>query len=56
MLQQILADEAWANRLTTEDLRALTPLTYAHVNPYGTFRLDMDSRLAIDPPEAAIRE
>ena len=52
MLQQILAEPAWENRLTTEDLRALTPLTYAHVNPYGTYILDMDSRLAIDHPKA----
>ena len=27
-----------------DDLRALTPLIYAHVTPYGTFRLDMSKR------------
>jgi hypothetical protein len=27
------------------DRRALTPLIYQHVNPYGTFHLDLDSRL-----------
>jgi len=29
------------------ELRALTPLIYAHVNPYGIFRLDMAKRLPI---------
>jgi hypothetical protein len=29
-------------------LRALTPLIYSHVTPYGTFRLDMNWRLAIE--------
>ncbi|MBI3892970.1 MAG: Tn3 family transposase [Candidatus Wallbacteria bacterium] len=56
MLQQILAERDWESRLTPEDLRALTPLAYAHVNPYGTFRLDMDARLAIDQAEAIIQE
>jgi TnpA family transposase len=55
MLQRILGEGAWEHRLTTEDLRGLTPLTYAHVNPYGTFRLDMDVRLAIDPEDAGGR-
>jgi len=49
MLQQVLAEPAWMERMQTEDLRALTPLLYAHVNPYGTFHLDMESRLMIDP-------
>jgi hypothetical protein len=31
-----------------EDLRALTPLIYSHVTPYGTFRLDLTERLAIE--------
>jgi len=48
MLQRVLADQAWLDRMTTEDLRALSPLLYAHINPYGTFRLDMDERLDIE--------
>ena len=31
-----------------EDLRALTPLIYSHVNPYGTFKLDMMERIPIE--------
>ena len=41
MLQQVLSDPAWRNRLQPEDLRALTPLFYLHVHPYGRFDLDM---------------
>ena len=48
MIQQILAEPDWQNRLKPEDLRALTPLIYAHVNPYGRFYLDMDERLNLD--------
>ena len=35
-------------RFTPRDLRALTPLIWEHVNPYGRFELDMDARLPID--------
>ncbi len=28
----------------------MTPLIYAHLNPYGSFQLDMHSRLPIGPP------
>ena len=40
--------ESWA--LTPEEraaFRALTPLIYSHINPYGVFRLDMQSRLPL---------
>ena len=47
MLQDILAEPAWMGRMTAEDFRALSPLVYTHVNPYGTFELDMDARLAL---------
>jgi TnpA family transposase len=47
MLQDILAEPAWMGRMTGEDFRALSPLVYTHVNPYGTFELDMDARLPI---------
>ena len=48
MIQQVLAEPDWQNRLEPEDLRALTPLIYAHVNPYGRFYLDMDERLPLE--------
>lgn len=48
MLQQILARPQWPEKLTARDLRALTPLIWEHVNPYGRFELDMEARLPID--------
>ena len=48
LIQSVLGDKAWMNRMATEDFRALTPLIYAHVNPYRSFELDMDMRLQID--------
>jgi len=44
MMQQVLARPHWAERLTATDLRALTPLIWEHVNPYGRFGLNMESR------------
>jgi hypothetical protein len=40
-----LARPQWSRRLTPRHLRALTPLIWEHVNPYGRFELDMDARL-----------
>lgn len=34
--------------MTKEDFRGLTPLFWSHVNPYGTFRLDLNERLELD--------
>ena len=34
-------------------LRALTPLIYSHVTPYGIFRLDMNQRLPIEQDAVA---
>lgn len=53
MIQQILADPKWMITLTLENLRALTPLIYSHVNPYGLFQLDMNTRLPIADPGVA---
>ena len=47
MIQQTLAQPTWANRLTGTDRRALTPLIWEHINPYGRFDLDMTARLAL---------
>ena len=48
MLQSILSDRIWYDVMTPEDFRALTPLIYTHVNPYGTFKLDMNDRLQLE--------
>ncbi len=57
MIQQVIDRDGWAERLTPEDLRALTPLIYNHVTPYGRFHnhvtpygrfhLDMTERLPL---------
>jgi TnpA family transposase len=45
MLQDVLAEDAWADQLTPADRRGLTPLFWSHVRPYGEVRLDLESRL-----------
>jgi hypothetical protein len=53
LLQKILAEPGWSERMTGEDLRALSPLFWAHVSPYGRFVMDMDSRLDFAPDAKA---
>lgn len=56
LLQEILAEPKWAEKLTAANRRALSPLFWTHVNPYGRFELDMNNRLdltrAITMPDA----
>ena len=47
MIQQVLDDPDWTDRMTPRDLKSLTPLIFAHVNPYGTFELDMEHRIPL---------
>lgn len=46
-IQEVLAEPAWRERMTVEDWRALSPLIYHHVNPYGRIELDMSRRLPL---------
>ncbi|MFE4688018.1 Tn3 family transposase [Streptomyces sp. NPDC056721] len=48
LMQEVLADPKWADKLTDADRRALSPLFWTYVNPYGRFELDMNSRLDLD--------
>lgn len=48
MIQQVLKESIWHGQMTAADFRALTPLIYAHINPYGWFELDMGKRLPIE--------
>jgi hypothetical protein len=52
MIQRVLGEPSWQGSLGLEDLRALTPLVYGHVNPYRTFRLDLEERLRIESEAA----
>ena len=45
MIQQVLAEPGIMNKMREEDFRALTPLIYGHITPYGSFDLDMNRRL-----------
>src|SRR3546814_10207986 len=45
MLQSVLVEPKWTGRMTPDDYRGLTPLIYSHVNPYGRFDLDLNSRI-----------
>ena len=47
MIQRVLADEGWSERLTPRDLGALSPLLTQHINPYGRFELDLEARLEL---------
>ena len=46
MIQKILKQDQWQQQLTEIDKRAITPLIFSHVNPYGTFKLDLSQRIA----------
>jgi len=48
MIQEVLSQPQWIRLMKLEDLRALSPLIWGHVNPYGTFRLDLNVRLPIE--------
>jgi Tn3 transposase DDE domain-containing protein len=53
MIQDVLTEPVWMKRMTERDLRALTPLIYHHVNPYGIFALDLRKRLPFKELQAA---
>ncbi|WP_367364121.1 Tn3 family transposase [Candidatus Tisiphia endosymbiont of Nedyus quadrimaculatus] len=54
IIQEVLSDPVWQNKLTIEDKRALSPLIHSHINPYGLFPLDMDKRLIIEQPKVKV--
>ena len=47
MIEGVLAQPHWEKRLTQSDERAITPLIFSHVNPYGTFKLDLNERISM---------
>ena len=48
MVQSVLRDPVWTARLSLEDHRGLTPLIYAHINPYGRYDVDLNARIDFD--------
>lgn len=51
ILQKVLSEKKWFALMTAEDFRGLTPLIYGHVNPYGSFKLNMEERIIIGGDE-----
>ena len=47
LIQEVLREPAWHDRMTVDDWRGLTPLIDHPVNPYGRIELDMEKRLPI---------
>ena len=39
LIQEVLREPAWHDRMTVDNWRGLTPLIYHHVNPYGRIEL-----------------
>jgi hypothetical protein len=53
MIRHVLTEPIGPNACCQKGLRALTPLICSHVAPYGTFRLDMSWRSAIEQDAVA---
>jgi TnpA family transposase len=53
MIQQVLSDPTQTEAMQAEDWRALTPLIYRHITPYGWFHLDLSERLQLEEPRSA---
>ena len=47
MIQDVLDDPTTTITLGPIDLRALHPLMWSHVTPYGIFDVDLEQRLAL---------
>jgi hypothetical protein len=45
LLQAVLKVPEFHDSIGNDERRALTPLLWSHVNPYGRFRLNMDTHL-----------
>lgn len=48
LVQKVLAEKEWLDKMQPEDFRGLTPLFYGHVNPYGRLVLNMNERIIIE--------
>jgi TnpA family transposase len=46
LIEDLLQEDSWEKQLGEEDYRALSALFYLHINPYGTFDLDLTKRLS----------
>ena len=42
LVERMIEEKKLLEKLSLEDLRAITPLFYSHINPYGSFELDLE--------------
>jgi TnpA family transposase len=54
LLQAVLEDPDFHDLLDDNDRRGLSPLIWTHINPYGRFHLDMDTRLDLARTESVL--
>lgn len=54
MIQSVLTEKKWMDLMSPEDLRAISPLIYSHVNPYGIFKLGMMERIPIEEKQSEV--
>ena len=52
LVERVLAEPEWADRLAVHDRRGLTALFWSNVALHGTFNLDLNTRLDYDLPAA----
>jgi len=53
MLQRVLAEPGWLERMTADDHRGLTPSIHSHINPYGRLDADLSRRIDFEQRLAA---
>ena len=42
LIEQVIKEENYLDKLSVEDLRASSPLFYEHINPYGVFEINLE--------------
>jgi TnpA family transposase len=47
MIQRVLTEKEWIDRMKPRDLAGLSPLLTLHINKFGHFELDLETRLPI---------
>jgi hypothetical protein len=54
MLQRVLDETPWSQRMTDVDMRGLTPLVYGHVNPHRRAAIKLGAEAATSTPGALL--
>lgn len=47
MIRRALVQPHWQGTMTSRDYATLMPLIWEHINPYGRFDLNMNTRLTL---------